>query len=292
MWEITKNRFWYSWRVLILASLLLIAWILPTEAASYTTEFLSIPLSIKNVTIYDDARLVKPAGEGPFPLIVLTHGTPRSAEERKNTDVINYYKAQTEYFVDKGYAVLFVVRRGFGASTASYAENLTLSNGEKDYWRAGLEAAKDLKAAIDYAKSRQDIEKNQIVLVGQSTGGHSVIATGSLNIEGIRGIINFAGGRGSYAPDLVRDESNLIDSMAQYGKTSTIPTLWLYSANDHYFRPTLARAMYKAYTENGGQALFIQLPSYGTDGHKSFVGNRNAWSPYVEQFLTCMKEKA
>ena len=140
---------------------------------------------------YDDARLVKPAGEGPFPLIVLTHGTPRSAEERKNTDVINYYKAQTEYFVDKGYAVLFVVRRGFGASTASYAENLTLSNGEKDYWRAGLEAAKDLKAAIDYAKSRQDIEKNQIVLVGQSTGGHSVIATGSLNIEGIRGNYQF-----------------------------------------------------------------------------------------------------
>lgn len=281
-----------SCRIVVLLSLLLILAMLPVEAASYTTEFLNISVNLKHGTVYDEARFTKPAGDGPFPLIILTHGTPRLAEERKNTDVTSYYKAQTEYFLEQGYAVLFVVRRGFGASMAPYAENLTLSNGTKDYWGAGLEAAKDLRAAVDYAKSRQDVEKTKIVLLGQSTGGHSVIATGSLNLEGICGIINFAGGRGSYAPDQVRDENNLIDSMARYGKTSAVPTLWLYSANDHYFRPTLARAMYKAYTESGGQAVFIQLPPYGNDGHRSFVGNRDVWSSYVEKFLTELKGKA
>ncbi len=97
--------------------------------------------------------------------------------------------------------------------------------------------------------------------------------------------MNFAGGRGSYEPDQVADEQSLIASMGNYGKSSHIPTLWLYAVNDHYFRPVLARSMFKAYTDNGGQATFIELPPFGDDGHKSFIGNRKVWAPYVDEFL-------
>jgi len=260
-------------------------------AAELETEIVSIPVNVGSSILHDDARITKPEGDGPFPLIVMTHGTPRNAEERAKTNVATYFKTQSEYFANKGYAVIFVVRRGFGVSTASYEENQLFGNGTRNYTKSGLEAAKDLKAAIDYMKNKSYVDKTRIILLGQSTGGHSVTATGSLGIDGVIGVINFAGGRGSYAPDLVRDENNLIASMAQYGKTSRMPTLWLYSINDHYFRPDLAQAMYKAYIGNGGQATFVELPPYNDDGHRSFAGNRSAWSPYVDQFLEELKGK-
>lgn len=260
------------------------------QAADLETETVSIPIQVEKCTYYDDARITKPVGDGPFPLVVLNHGTPRDAQERAQTDVNTYFKYQSEYFAKRGYAVIFVVRRGFGNSIAPYAENQAFANGTRNYTQSGLEAAKDIKAAIDYMKDKTYVDGKQIILVGQSTGGHSVIATGSLGILGVIGIINFAGGRGSYAPDLVRDEKNLIDSMGKYGKTSRLPTLWLYAQNDHFFRPDLAQAMFKAYTDNGGQAKFIALSPYGDDGHRSFVGNRAVWSPYIEQFLADLKE--
>lgn len=260
-------------------------------ARQLETEIVSIPVNVGGSIFHDDARIIKPEGDGPFPLIVLTHGTPRSAEERTKTNVATYFKNQSEYFANKGYAVIFVVRRGFGTSTAPYAENPLFANGTRNYTKAGLEAAKDLKSAIDYMKNQPYVDATRIILMGQSTGGHSVTAAGSLGISGVIGVINFAGGRGSYAPDLVRDENNLIASVAHYGKTSRIPTLWLYSINDHYFRPDLAQAMYKAYTDNGGLAEFVTLPPYKEDGHESFVGNRSAWAPYVDQFLEDLKRK-
>jgi dienelactone hydrolase len=264
------------------------------------TSLVKIPIIIENATYQLDAKVYKPLGNGPFPLIVLTHGTSRTLADNLNDNVDTYFKNQSTYFASQGYAVLFVLRRGFGTSTAPYAESSLLLDetrpftkhnkkhyieDKRDYTHAGLEAAKDLSAAITFAKSLPYIDSKRIVLMGQSTGGHSVIATGSLGIEGVIGVVNFAGGRGSDAPDHVKDETNLIASMGYYGKTSQIPTLWLYAENDHYFRPVLAHSMFNAYTSSGGKATFIDLPAFGDDGHKSFAGNRKIWTPYVNEFL-------
>jgi len=276
----------------IIFLLLLLLVILPKKSTvPAEPEIVKIPVKLADSTFWDEARITKPQGQGPFPLIVMTHGTPRLVKARSQTTASTYFKKQSAYFASKGYAVIFVVRRGFGSSTAPYAENPLLANGTRNYTQAGLEAAKDLKAAVEYMRGKPYIDAKRIILLGQSTGGHSVIAAGSLNIDGVIGVINFAGGRGSYAPDLIRNEDNLLASMGQYGKTSRIPTLWLYSSNDHFFRPAVAQAMYKAYTENGGQATFVTLPAYSNDGHKSFVGNPKGWEPYVEQFLETLQHK-
>jgi dienelactone hydrolase len=285
-----KNMKIYLDRKMILFfSLLIFLCTTPVFASELETELVKIPVKVGNNEYFLDAKIYKPEGNGPFPLIILTHGTPRLAKERAQTDADTYFKRQSEYFANLGYVVTFVVRRGFGSSQAPYAETPSFSDGTKNYYQAGLEAAHDLQAAISYMKEKPYINKNQIILMGQSTGGHSVIATGSLNIGGVIGIVNFAGGRGSYAPDLVRDEKNLVASMGKYGKTSRVPTLWFYAANDHYFSPSVAQAMFAAYTANGGQAEFIALPAYGEDGHRSFVGNRVVWEPYVLQFLEKLK---
>jgi dienelactone hydrolase len=304
MYITTKEKFFqkaiinfYS----ILFCLTLVLFPITVLADPVETSLVKIPIVIENTTYQLDAKVYKPAGNGPFTLIVLTHGTSRTTDDNSKDNVDTYFKNQSTYFASNGYAVLFVLRRGFGTSTAPYAESALLSDEKmprtrfekrnfikdekRDYTHAGLEAAKDLSTAITFAKSLPYIDSKRIILMGQSTGGHSVIATGSLNIDGVIGIVNFAGGRGSYEPDRVSDEESLIASMGYYGKTSHVPTLWLYALNDHYFRPVLAHSMFKSYTDNGGQATFIDLPAFGDDGHKSFTGNRKVWAPYVNEFL-------
>lgn len=273
-------------RILLLGLILLFCIQGLVSAADIETELVKIPFTVENETLQLDAKIYKPVGKGPFPLLVLNHGTPRLAEDRAKTNASVGFKNQCETFANLGFTVVFVVRRGFGSSEGQYAENKVYSDGARNYTKSGLEAAKDICATVKYMKTKQYVDSKRIILLGQSTGGHSVIAAGSLHIDGVIGIVNFAGGRGSYAPDLVRDEKNLINSMAHYGKTSHVPTLWLYSVNDHYFGPSLAQAMVNAYVDNGGQARFITLPAFGTEGHSSFVRARDNWYSHVINFLS------
>jgi len=253
--------------------------------AAIEKERVKVPLEVSGKAYLLDAMIYKPEGDGPFPAMVMTHGTSRLVADRLKTTADTYYVRQAETFAKLGMAVIFVVRRGFGISDGPYNESFQYPNGTRNYTRAGLEAAKDLGAAIRYFQDKSYVDKSRVVLLGQSTGGHSVTATGSLNFPGVIGVINFAGGRGSSAPDVVRDEANLIDSYGTYGKTFRVPTLWLYSENDHYFRPALAQQFLAAFQTGGGKVDFIALPPFGEDGHSSFVGAKANWYDPVLDFL-------
>lgn len=248
-------------------------------------ERVKVPLEAEGKTYILDAMVYKPDGDGPFPAMVMTHGTSRLVEDRAKTTADTYYVRQAETFVKLGMTVIFVVRRGFGISDGPYNESFQNPNGTRNYTKAGLEAAKDVGAAVLYIQGKPYVDKNRIVLLGQSTGGHSVTATGSLNLPGVIGVINFAGGRGSSAPDVVRDEGNLIDSYGVYGKTFRVPTLWFFSENDHYFGPALARKFLSAFQAGGADVEFVALPPYGDDGHSSFLRAKDNWYPVVLEFL-------
>jgi dienelactone hydrolase len=248
-------------------------------------ERVKVPLAADGKTYMLDAMVYKPDGDGPFPVLVMTHGTPRLVEDRVKTTADTYFVRQAETFVKLGMVVIFVVRRGFGISDGPYNESFQNPNGTRNYTKAGLEAAKDVGAAVRYIQGKPYVDKTRIVLLGQSTGGHSVTATGSLNLPGVIGVINFAGGRGSSAPDVVRDEGNLIASYGVYGKTFRVPTIWFFSANDHYFGPALAQKFLSAFQAGGANVEFVALPAYGDDGHSSFVRARDNWYPSVLEFL-------
>ena len=248
-------------------------------------ERIEIPLEMMGKTLYLDAMLYKPPGNGPFPAMVITHGTSRKAADREKIEADDYYVRNSNLFAKMGISVFFVVRRGFGISDGPYSEFNKFPDGTRNYTKDGLEAAKDLSAAVHYLQGQDFVDKNRIVLLGQSTGGHSVLATGSLNLPGVVGVVNFAGGRGSTGPDEIVDEANLIDSFRTYGKTFRVPTLWLYSENDHYFGPELAQAFRKAFQSSGAQVEFVLLPPFGDDGHSSFVRGAENWYDFVHDFF-------
>lgn len=234
--------------------------------------------------VHLETTVYRPNGPGPFPLILLNHGSPRDAASRRSTPRTRYFD-QSSWFVEQNYAVVIPMRRGYASSEGEWSEAYNCNNA--DYWNAGLSTANDIGAVLAYFRTQPFIERDRVVIVGQSAGGFGAIAISSRNPEGVLGVINFAGGRGSLGPNNVCMRERLVDAMARYGKTARLPSLWLYAENDLYFWPELARGMFDAYRKEGGRGEFVAMPAHGMDGHLTFAtwsASRN-WTSAVERFL-------
>jgi dienelactone hydrolase len=262
---------------------LLLALAIPAQAARLDESVLRVPVLQGVEQALIDVTVFKPVGPGPFPVVVLSHGSPRSAEERR-TGGRQRLAAQSESFVAMGFAVLVPTRRGYGDSEGGWAEAYG-SCANPDYHSAGLETARDLRAAADAVRREPWADATRIVLAGQSAGGFGSVAASSSSFEGLVGVINFAGGRGSSGPDNVCAESRLVDAMSRYGAGARVPELWLYSSNDRFFGLELARRMHEAFVHSGGKAEFIEAPAVGLDGHGYFARRMDDWTPRVEKFL-------
>ena len=242
---------------------------------------ISRPIGVQHLTL--EATLYRPAGPGPFPLVIMSHGTSRNPQQRVGTRL--RYDAQSWEFVSMGFAVIIPMRRGYGHSEGEYAEvegPCDCSN----FYQAGEESAKDLRATVEYVSTLPFIDPNRLVLVGHSSGGLASLILASQGLPGVRGVINFAGGRGSKrgmncSPD------RLVEACAQAGRTTRTPTLWIYTENDSYFPPWLAREMCAAFHQDGGQARLVMLPPFCEEGHYLFTDVRGlaSWTPVVNRFL-------
>lgn len=262
---------------------LLLALALPAQAARFEESVLRVAVVSGVEQAYIDVTVFRPPAAGPFPLLVLSHGSPRTAEERR-AEGRQRLLAQSERFVAMGFAVLVPTRRGYGESEGAWAEAYG-SCANPDYHSAGLETARDLRAAVDAVRSEPWADASRVVLAGQSAGGFGSVAASSTPFRGLVGVVNFAGGRGSAASDRVCGETRLVEAMARYGASARVPELWLYSVNDRYFGPELARRMHQAFVEAGGAAEFVQAPPTGLDGHGYFARNIDDWTPRVAKFF-------
>lgn len=269
---------------------LLLALALPAQAASFTEDVMRVPVVSGVEQAYIEVTVFKPDGVGPFPVLVLSHGSPRSAEARR-AGGRQRMAAQSERFIAMGFAVLVPTRRGYGGSGGEWAEAYGRCSAP-DYHAAGLETARDLRAAVDAVRGEPWADTGRVVLAGQSAGGFGSVAAASGAFEGLAGVINFAGGRGSLAPGQVCGEAQLVEAMARYGSGSRVPELWIYSRNDRFFGPQLARRMHAAFTAAGGSAEFVEAPAVGLDGHGYFARAMDDWLPRVEAFLARIGAKA
>lgn len=270
----------YAARTWLVSALVLAASLSPACAASRPASAPAEVITLKaasggmEIPIY----LHMPAGAGPFPLLVMSHGSPRDAERRSRLGS-QTLSAQAEDYARSGVAVAVPIRRGYGGS-GPWAENYG-GCAVGNYTSAGLASAQDIRAALTVAKSQAGIDASRVVLIGVSAGGFGSVAAGGTG--GIKGVVNFAGGRGSRGPNDVCQEEKLVAAMGRYGGSARAPQLWIYAENDLFFGPQLARRMYDAFTRSGGRATFIAAPSHGFDGHEYFYSG--SWRATVDPFL-------
>jgi dienelactone hydrolase len=243
----------------------------------------AVTISTNGVDVHGVAiqvYLYEPDGAGPFPLLVLSHGSPRNAEDRVNYGA-RTLQAQAQAYAASGVAVAVPIRRGYGGN-GKFVEGIGPCD-HPNYYSAGLASADDIAATVIALTKRPEIDAARVVLMGVSAGGWASLAAATKGH--VHGVVNFAGGRGSQQPDTVCSEDDLVAAAARYGSHSRqVPELWIYSENDHSFNPALAQRLLNAFTTAGGQATFIAAPPYGEDGHK-YIEDIAAWKPSVDSFL-------
>jgi dienelactone hydrolase len=181
-----------------------------------------------------------------------------------------------------------------GATGGDWAEGIAHKPGD-DYFRPGLETARDIAATVDYATALPFAQSRAAVVIGHSGGGWGTIAYDSIPHPRVTALISMAGGRGMTITDdgVRRPELGvwrpdlLIDAAGRFGQTATTPMLWVYSENDSLLAPALAASLYDAFTRTGGKAELVQVGSYGNDGHRFFFGpgGSQIWGPPVANYL-------
>jgi len=253
----------------------------PTLAAA-TSKTVRIPFSSSGA-ITLETGVQTPDGPGPFPVVVLSHGDPRSTDNRPKMHPFNEYAGLRAFLVARGYAIIIPMRRGFGDSDGQYSEGYG-SCDNADYVKAGRATADDINAAVRYARTQSFADATRIVLIGHSGGGFGSIAEASRHPDGVVAVVNFAGGRGSQKSDQDCDPDALVQAMATFGQQVQMPSLWIYAENDHFFPPTIAKAMFAAFVAGSPQAQFAAAPASGNDGH-SLINTTTFWPDVVDAFL-------
>jgi len=238
------------------------------------------------------ATWFRPAGNGPFPLIVLSHGSPPTAAARADMGRFRPL-ATVQAFVLRGFAVLAPMRRGFGATGGSFEEGYG-SCERPDFLRAGNEAAKDILAAMQYGRAQPFIRRDRVVLAGQSVGGFASIAAASRQPDGLIGVANFAGGSGgdpSVRPGEPCAPERMAAAYAAWGATTRVPVLWHYARNDRFFGPHHVRAWFAAFEKAGGRGRLVMQPPFEPDGHALFVARdgTRVWGPEFDRFVSDLR---
>jgi len=235
-------------------------------------------------------RVYRPRRGGPFPLAVVSHGSPQRSSRRPDM-ALPRFQPISRWLLDRGYMVVLPLRRGYGETGGVWAESYG-SCANPDYYRAGLASAEDIQDTIDSFRERADVQSLRVLLIGQSVGGWGSIAAASKNPAGVFAVVNLAGGRGGGQPNVGNcAPEQLVEAAGRYGRTSRVPGLWLFASNDKFFAPELSRRMHAAFVKAGGIARYVALPAFGNDGHQMFNSERarSIWQPRVDEFLQSLK---
>lgn len=234
------------------------------------------------------ATLFRPRGDGPFPLVVLSHGTPPHAADRAKIGRFRRIP-QTREFIKRGFAVIVPIRRGHGASGGDYAEDKGRCAAPV-YYEAGRAGGLDIVATVDYAMKLPYVNPGCIILAGQSTGGFASLAAASMNPKGLIAAVNFSGGHGgdpATRPGEPCDPQSLAAAVAKFSQTIRVPVLWHYAENDRFFSPRHVRAWFAAFEKAGGTGRLVIQPPFGEDGHSLFNSRDGIpiWTRAFDSFL-------
>lgn len=240
-------------------------------------EIVMVPSGSGLFSVKLETTIFKPPGDGPFPLVIVNHGKAAG---------IPAFQARARYlviskeFLQRGYAVIIPMRKGFSKSGGLYVDGGCNITGN------GNAQADDLQSALDYALQQPWVDESKILIMGQSHGGLTTMAFGARNPVHVKALVNFAGGL-RYDSMGCSWRPALVDAFERYGKTTRIPSLWFYGANDSYFNPELARQMHEAYIKSGADAKLIAYGAFKQDSHgmSSSPDGVVIWWPETEVLL-------
>jgi dienelactone hydrolase len=229
------------------------------------------------ITVY------RPAGDGPYPLVVFNHG--RATDAKRASQGRYRPEMAARYLVAKGFVVLVPNRIGYWQTFGSFDPEYS---GCKGIDAMSMAASNQVLATLEFAKTLPYADTSRWLVAGQSVGGLTTVATVGRAPAGLLGGINFAGGTGG-DPDTRPGRPCNPVAMSQYwgeiAKNAKVPMLWLYWENDKYWGPDHPKVWHRAWVEGGAQATFAGFGPSGSNGHFGLNEDMDHWLPVVDEFL-------
>lgn len=263
----------------------------PPRAADLREEVQHI--SVKTQDLYGKpaegnipVTIFRPAGDGPFPLVIMNHG--RATKDKRGATGRQRYEHLSRYLVRKGFVVMIPTRLGYHETYGQFdPEDAGNCNSLRP--EAVATAASDqVLQTLDFARTLPYVNAQRWVVMGQSVGGLTAVATVSRNPPGLVAGINFAGGTGGDPDKRTGDPCSprALESLwRSKAGTAKVPMQWFYWDNDKYWGTDHPKRWHRAWTDGGAQAELHALPASGTDGHSGMSNDMNNWVPLVEAFL-------
>lgn len=226
----------------------------PQKPYPYYTEEVKFENKTDNVVLAGTLSL--PKKEGNFPAVILITGSGR---QNRDEELLGHkpFLVLADYLTKKGIAVLRFDDRGAGESTGDFSKAST------------IDFSKDVQAGVDYLKTRKEIDKKKIGLIGHSEGGliASIIAGNSKDID----FIVLLAGPGLRGDALLLLQTELIErqsgvSSEEIKKRQEIlkgayDLVLASSANDENFKNSVSTYFNSKFDENQAKAATHQITS-------------------------------
>ncbi|MFH6961822.1 alpha/beta hydrolase family protein [Flavobacterium plurextorum] len=226
----------------------------PQKPYPYYTEEVKFENKTDNVVLAGTLSL--PKKEGNFPAVILITGSGR---QNRDEELLGHkpFLVLADYLTKKGIAVLRFDDRGAGESIGDFSKAST------------IDFSKDVQAGVDYLKTRKEIDKKKIGLIGHSEGGliAPIIAGNSKDID----FIVLLAGPGLRGDTLLLLQTELIErqsgvSNEEIKKRQEIlkgayDLVVASSANDENFKNSVSTYFNSKFDENQAKAATNQITS-------------------------------
>ena len=238
------------------------------------------------------AMLWRPQGRGPFPGILLNHGSGRTHEDLER---LGPYEQNAEklgsVFARHGYVFLYLFRRGVGPSTDQGANAVDLMNSE--FAAHGQEARnalqvqllenremEDALSGLNFLRALPYVDARDVAAVGHSFGGSLTVLLAERE-PNLRAVVVFSGAGYSFdrSPELRARLLTAADHIAA-------PIFFIHAENDYSLS---SGKVLDARREQLGKPHRLKIyPPIGhtlDDGHDFLHLGVNIWEPDVFAFL-------
>jgi len=236
-----------------------------------------------------------PARSGPFPTLIFSHGNYASKSNPGTIDSLLGPITQSallgRVFANSGYMFFILFRKGVGLSRGQGESSLDLLNHafkekspvERNTLQVHLletEQLEEMKAGVEFLRSRPDVDTNRLAVIGHSFGGSLALLLAEEDPH-LKAVVDFGGGAVSWdhSPQLRARLTTAVTHIAA-------PVLFIHAANDYSTDPgeSLGAVMDRLMKPHSVKIY----PPFGNNadvGHNFIFLGIEIWEPDVLRFL-------
>jgi len=249
-------------------------------------------VEVHNGPVTLHALLWRPPGRGPFPAVLLNHGSGRTPEELER---LGPYEGQAgtlgPVFARHGYVFLYLFRRGVGLSADQGSNAVELMN--REFAAHGQEASNELQlrllengemsdavSGLELLRSLPKVDSHNVAVIGHSFGGSLTLLLAERE-PNLRAVVIFSGAGYSWDRS-AQLRARLLAAVAHI----TAPVFFIHAANDYSL--TAGKTLDARFEQLGKPHRLKIYPPVGRtvdEGHGFLYLGVSSWEPDVFAFL-------